>query len=382
MNENYYALLGVPSGAGEDEIRRAYRDLVADSMDDQPRFQALSEAFETLKDPARRRAYDGKQTALAVITTPRPKDTGARTGVYAPASGVVAEGTAAAFALPVVCPASLSPCPLKAGQVVPDEGFCPECGVLMASVGKNAPMLKAVPTPYLVDSSGREYPLKAGDNLVGREGADVILPDKSVSRRHAQFDVSKTGAVTVTELGSTNGSRLGSVPLNAGLATALKDGDELRFGAVRVTVRIPEPVAKAIESAAAPVSVSPAIAPKPPAALPSFTGEVAPLPETAPVGVGARLTGTGTNTLTHAIGTAAETTVGRKPENALMITTDPFVSGKHAVILWENDRYKLIDVGSTNGTQWNGRKLLPQVPQTLSDGDEIVFGQTPFVFRV
>ena len=365
MQENYYALLGVAQTAGEDEIRRAYRDLVADAMHDQPRFQALSEAFETLKDPARRLAYEQKRTALAVVPAPP------RAAPDANATGAFAQAPATT-GLPVICPARLSPCPLKFGAVVPDDGFCPECGVLIASVSADAPLLKARPLPFLVDSGGREYPLKTGDNLVGREGADVILPDKSVSRRHAQFDVAN-GAVTLTELGSTNGSRRGATPLLAGQTVPLADGDELRFGAVRMTLRIPEPVATAI---AAKAPDAPAIAAKPVAALPSFATTGA----TPPATTGARLTGTGTNALYHAVGTATETTVGRKPENDLIITTDPYVSGRHAVIHFENGRYKLIDLGSTNGTQWNGRKLLPQVPQTLSAGDEVIFGQTPFVF--
>ncbi len=390
MQENYYAILGVEQTAGEDEIRRAYRDLVAESMDDQPRFQALSEAFETLKDPARRAHYDQKLSGVPVTslaTIPVPKgNPGA--GVYAPPSATIAARTAALFTLPTVCPANLSPCPLKAGQVVPDEGFCPECGVLLASLSGSSPVLRDNPLPYLIDSNGREYPLKRGVNIVGREGADVLLPDRSVSRRHAQFDVSANGTTTVVELGSTNGSRHGATPLQPGQLVTLKDGDELRFGAIRLTLRIPPPTVKAIASAAPKAGGNTAIGAKPLAALPSLSGDAEPVPapvapsEGAEAQVGPRLTGVGANKLSHFIGTVEETTVGRKPDNALMITTDPYVSGKHAVILFENGRYKVMDLGSTNGTRWNGRKMLPQVPQSLADGDEIIFGQTPFTFSL
>ena len=418
MQENYYTILGVATTAGEDEIRRAYRDLVAEAMDDQPRFQALSEAFETLKDPVRRSAYDQRLapaaatgTAALTASVMQPGTLGSGTvamprsnpgtGVYAPPSSTIAANTAAAFVLPTVCPASLSPCPLKAGQIVPDQGFCPECGVLMTSLTNQSPILKEHPRPYLVDSNGREYALKVGENLVGREGADILLPDKSVSRRHAQFTVQENNVVILSELGSTNGSRHGATPLGSGQSVPLKDNDELRFGAVRLTIRIPAPPVKAI-AAAQPETRS--IAPKAMAALPSFSGETAPTPaatqdhrkewfaassfadeadsSAATPKTGAQLIGSGTNSQKHFIGTVAETTVGRKPENALMITTDPYISGKHAVILFENDRYKVMDLGSTNGTRWNGRKLLPQVPQSLSEGDEVIFGQTAFLFTI
>lgn len=371
MEPNYYEILGLAPTAGAEEIRRAYRDLVADAMNDQPRFEALSLAFETLKDPARRATYDAKQGgAIALREKTRMPE-----APPAPATSP--------YNLPVICPAGLSPCPLNDGQIVPDENFCPECGVLLGTIG-TAPLLKESLLPSLFDSNGREWPLKAGENSVGRDGADVMLPDKSVSRRHAQFQVTEgTNAVTLTDLGSTNGTRHGASPLTAGETTALKDGDELRFGAVRLTIRIPDAPVKAITGAALSGAKPAALPAKPPAALPSFSGALAPVPRTATVSseaTGTRLVGKDGNPLTYVLGATEETTVGRRPENALMITTDSYISGKHAVILFENGRYKVMDVGSTNGTRWNGRRLLPQVPQTLGDGDEVIFGQTAFTF--
>ncbi len=52
--------------------------------------------------------------------------------------------------------------------------------------------------------AGREFPLKSGSVVLGREpGCDIVLSDPLVSKRHVRFDVSN--AVEVVDLGSANG---------------------------------------------------------------------------------------------------------------------------------------------------------------------------------
>jgi pSer/pThr/pTyr-binding forkhead associated (FHA) protein len=82
------------------------------------------------------------------------------------------------------------------------------------------------------DRGVEQYPLESGSLYIGRLPTnDVVLNDKTVSRRHLHIFV-EDGEIVAQDLESTNPSLLNGRPLRG--RTALKEGDELRVRSARV----------------------------------------------------------------------------------------------------------------------------------------------------
>lgn len=72
--------------------------------------------------------------------------------------------------------------------------------------------------------------------------------------------------------------------------------------------------------------------------------------------------------------------IGRSPQATVVLTDDPNVSRKHALVQRESSgEYYLSDLGSRNGTTRNGVPVTAPVP--LEDGDSFMIGSHRFVFH-
>jgi hypothetical protein len=145
-------------------------------------------------------------------------------------------------------------------------------------------------TLRLVPVSGQPIDVVKDQTVVGRDpSCEIVVADGSVSRRHSRLE-QRGGVWWVVDQGSANGTYLNSLRI---AEQALKNGQELRFGALAFRVDLKEdpeatvatPVLKD-DSATLLAAPEPPAAPTPrPAAPPPLPKPAAPppLPAAAPV---------------------------------------------------------------------------------------------------
>jgi len=271
-------------------------------------------------------------------------------------------------------------CPVCHTGNAPGETWCMDCGFLLGSepvvVGE---MPEAPSSAKLVMADGtREFFLKPGANIVGRENADVLLSHNTISRKHAIVTVEE-GGVFVEDSGSTNGTAVDGQKLQPGERVQVKNGTEVLFGNAALRFHIPETEAPEEEESevetmdlfeageVAAVEEQPETGAQPEAIEEPAERELEPV---------ARLVSKD-GSLTFPIKPGANT-IGRREGANDIVMPDAYCSGRHADLTAEEGRFTLTDLGSTNGTLVNGAKLEPNAPREVVLGDEITFGQTVF----
>ena len=90
----HYEVLGISEDASEEEVRQAYRGLVKvvhpDAAGDPAQFRLITEAYDVLSDPARRKAYDRTLRPAWLPAPPAPRRRHGRYGVVLVVALVVA----------------------------------------------------------------------------------------------------------------------------------------------------------------------------------------------------------------------------------------------------------------------------------------------------
>ena len=236
--------------------------------------------------------------------------------------------------------------------------FCIDCGLIFdRALPGDAFGAPAIQVPVLIDSSGREHPLRPGLNVIGREG-DVLIADARASRRHAQI-TSENDELTLEDLGSTNGTTVDGQAVAQGETRKLTGGERLAFGGVEMVLNMPgEKGGNATQIVATNKTAAIASAPKkevPPALLVG-EGHEFPLKK-------------------------GQNTFGRKSANDVQIA-DPYVSGSHGIIELADDGLYVTDIGSTNGTVLNDAKLGANMRTRLTPEDVIRLGSLEFQVKI
>jgi hypothetical protein len=92
-------------------------------------------------------------------------------------------------------------------------------------------------------ADGRDFEAEAAVSMsainveIGRGGADLVIDSRSVSRRHARLN-GTSAALTLTDLGSSNGSTINGIPCLEGEIMYLEPGDTVILGNARFTVAV------------------------------------------------------------------------------------------------------------------------------------------------
>lgn len=259
-------------------------------------------------------------------------------------------------------------------------------------------------------TDGREYTIGSTPLVIGREaGCDIVVPNKDVSRRHAEIFQSPQGYVLVDS--STNGSFVNGERVDAqrvlARADVLRIGDhEFRFYADRAPETAPAAVAPAPPAPApaatpegaaerlshtmhglpiAPPAAVAAAAAAPPTPTPTPAPAPVPPPKPAP-----RPSGGGGGSMASFVVRSGSlkghrlsvrvpvVNIGRAEYNDVVIPDDS-VSGSHAKLQRREGIWIMVDNGSTNGTWVDGERVSGEA--VLGPGSVVRFGEVSVLFE-
>ncbi|MBA2627039.1 MAG: FHA domain-containing protein, partial [Gemmatimonadales bacterium] len=214
-------------------------------------------------------------------------------------------------------------------------------------------------------TDGREYAIGARPLVFGRDaGADVVVPDNDVSRRHAEIRPTDAGYVLV-DLNSANGTKVNDSRIDG--VRPLVRGDLIRIGPdeFRFHSAPDGPAVGAVQRL-----------------NDTFHGVrgamPAVVPPVRPVRIASLLARTGALKGTRFPVTSLVTSVGRAEYNDVVLP-DASVSTMHAKLQRRDGVWIVLDLGSTNGTFVDDELVGDEAP--LSPGTTLRFGEVALLFE-
>jgi pSer/pThr/pTyr-binding forkhead associated (FHA) protein/NADPH-dependent 2,4-dienoyl-CoA reductase/sulfur reductase-like enzyme len=256
---------------------------------------------------------------------------------------------------------------------------------------------------------GLTFALKRQTMAVGRDAEinDIDLSNQSVSRRHARLDWKNNQWVCV-DLQSANGTSINGEALKAGQEKALREGDEIQFGDVRMKFEVPDAVSMLVSKSKLQEALqkkqiekpAPIISEAQPAQVrdekkvdgqPAGLGEKeAASPPVQPESAKSEAT----QFFASTVPTRLKILAGRRGGQTIMLVNLPIILGRIGsptvqgledeqvsrqhldVSLMPDGNIGVSDRGSVNGTFLNGLPLEPNRVAVINKGDELRLGST------
>lgn len=221
------------------------------------------------------------------------------------------------------------------------------------------PEIAAVLTWLPENSTEKKHYIKHLDTIeIGRDaGNDVVVNDKEVSRRHAIIVDRGSQVFEISDLGSTNGTRVNGKQITN--LYRLSTGDKIHLGSFEINFSIIEHRENHRPDTSQDTLIVKADKKQPRLIV------TAGKQEGREFTLGSQVVQIGRET-------------SRKSWDIAL--QDRSVSRPHVELKKQGEDYILEDLQSANGTILNGKDVLD--PRKLKDGDVIIVGETTLLYRV
>jgi len=236
------------------------------------------------------------------------------------------------------------------------------------------PLPLAHPALALMAMSQGQAQAPRGHFIVGREAstASLVLANAAVSGNHATVMLDR---MHVVDNGSTSGTYMNGQRIPAQQPVPLDPNGVITFGPVPVPVSVLLQLGQA-QGAPAPAPMM--------GGAPSTQGVPQggpPAPQAAPGGEGPRKHRTVIGELNLADLAQSIITIGRTPDNKIVVP-HPQVSSKHAILTKVGNDFFLEDKGSANGTFVRGQRIAPGQRVPVANGEKIFIGPMPVLLQL